>query len=141
MNTETTKLIKVTPYLKVSNYNNYEYLNSPGYVSKVCKPDYDKCAEYYCSGNSIYRYNSSSAVNISEIQDNVEYFYTIPRIIKSNFNLNYISLTSDIEPFIRTFEISSNQQTISQKQIIASIQSIISSYIFEFTYTFLFILL
>src|SRR5690606_38307680 len=69
------------------------------YGSWLClvkKPSFTLSSSCYVSGKDVYSINRTTALSLSEfksfiqVQDSVTYF------VRSNFNLNYLSLTEDI---------------------------------------------
>ena len=146
-------LIKLTPFIKLANsavsYDNYEQVNSPGYYCEVKKLNMEYCDAvdaqnqvnsegYYVSGNDIYiRDITNEGVSLTEVTDRVDYHTSENFSILSNFNLNYLSLTNDLTPIVRRFDIETEDDyeggTIvnSKKQLITLVDSLICSFILE----------
>lgn len=147
-------LQKLTPYIKLNpnsvvNYDNHIDLNSPGYYCEVIKLNRQFCdAEYkdennnptgyYVSGTDIYtRDITSTEINLQEVTGKVDYHNSNINYIFSNFNLNYVSLTNDLVPSVRRYNIvrESNAEegtiTSSSKQFITLVNSLTASFILE----------
>ena len=142
-------LIKVTPYIKLkkqetTSYGNYDDANSPGYLCDVKKLDRDYCAAtntagvanedgYYVSGSDIYTRNIVGAnIDLDEVDEHVDYHYSNSWFILSNFNLNYVSLTQDLNPVVRRYNVDSTSEPVtSDQQFITVVDSLICSFILE----------
>lgn len=140
-------LIKLTPYIKLNNtnptsYGDYDNVNSPGYLCEISKLDRKYCDTlnidgttnsdgYYVSGSDVYQRSlSNDGYDLEEITTHLDYHYndTFPFIL-SNFNLNYVSLTSDINPIIRRYNV--EDEYTSDKQFLTVVDSLICSFILE----------
>ena len=100
------------------------------YGSWLClvkKPSFTLSSSCYVSGKDVYAVNRTTALSLSEfksfiqIQDSVTYF------VRSNFNINYLSLTEDISDTIFTVGSAST----GVKQVAKVINSAILSFIYE----------
>ena len=100
------------------------------YGSWLClvkKPSFTLSSSCYVSGKDVYAVNRTTALSLSEfksfiqVQDSVTYF------VRSNFNLNYLSLTEDIADSIFTVGDTSS----GVKQVAKVINSAILSFIYE----------
>ena len=100
------------------------------YGSWLClvkKPSFVLSSSCYVSGKDVYAVNRNTALSLSEfksfiqVQDSVTYF------VRSNFNLNYLSLTEDITDSIFTVGAAS----AGVKQVAKVINSAILSFIYE----------
>ena len=100
------------------------------YGSWLClvkKPNFVLSSSCYVSGKDVYAVNRTAALSLSEfksfiqVQDSVTYF------VRSNFNLNYLSLTEDITDTIFTVGAAS----AGVKQVAKVINSAILSFIYE----------
>lgn len=100
------------------------------YGSWLClvkKPSFTLSSSCYVSGKDVYAVNRNTALSLSEfksfiqVQDSVTYF------VRSNFNLNYLSLTEDIADSIFTVGAASS----GVKQVAKVINSAILSFIYE----------
>lgn len=141
-------LTKLTPYIKLDSslaigYDNYTDINSPGYYCEVAKLNREYCDAgytngYYVSGNDIYtRVINSNDFTLSEVTGAVSYHSSTINYIFSNFNLNYVSLTNDLVPQIRRYDIQRENNaeegtvTSSNKQFITTVNSLTASFILE----------
>ena len=134
-NDSDKQLIKLTPYIKKEilpiTYDSFNTLNMPGHICKVYKLDRDISNNIYCSGNDVY-VKSISGNNFIQLNENDSYIPlnpSKPAYILSNFNLNYVSLTEDLTPQIRSFAETSEDKKL--RQIVYSVNSMTSSYILE----------
>ena len=145
------RLIKLTPFIKLTQEEPTGYLelndvNGPGYFCEVITLSRDYCnypSGYYVSGNDIYdRVYDNGDLKLNIDEDRVEYHYSDRQYIFSNYNLNYVSLTSDLTPIIRRYAITregdTNESTVeegdivtSEKQLITLVNSLLASYSLE----------
>ena len=129
------QLIKLTPYIKKTeapvHYDSFNTLNMPGHVCKVYKLDRDVANNIYCSGNDVYVKNitTNNFIQLNENDSYVPLNTSKAAYILSNFNLNYVSLTEDLNPQIRSFAETSEDKKL--RQIVYSVNSMTSSYILE----------
>ena len=123
-------LIKASGFIPLSGKDNEYYEIIDGYYNswfcKVKKPDFGLCSSCYVSGNDVYSIDRNTLKltefsSYKQIVDSKEYY------IKSNFNLNYLSLYEDIKDTI--FSIGSASS--GEKQVAKVINSSIISYIYE----------
>lgn len=100
------------------------------YGSWLClvkKPSFTLSSSCYVSGKDVYAVNRTTALSLTEfksfiqVQDSVTYF------VRSNFNLNYLSLIEDITDSIFTVGSASS----GVKQVAKVINSAILSFIYE----------
>lgn len=97
------------------------------WLSLVKKPSFELSSSCYVSGKDVYAVNRTTALALSEfksfiqVQDSVTYF------VRSNFNLNYLSLTQDVSDSIFTVGSASS----GVKQVARVINSAILSFIYE----------
>lgn len=139
-------LIKVTPFIKLTNeadtsYDNYLNLNLLGYICDVSKINREGetidnvnipgADDYYVSGTDVFTKNINNVSRCIELNEYKEFAYTRlgkPNIrIKSSFNLNFLSLTQLITPQIRTYKDNNDEQ---KQQIFSGVNSLISSSIY-----------
>ena len=130
-NTSEYNLIKASGYIPLIKTNDYINIIDAYYGSWFCsvtKPDFDLSSSCYVSGRDIYTADrSTSAVKLKDFTEYKNVSPSIPYYIRSNFNLNYLSLTEDITDSI--FSIGS--ASTGDKQVIKVINSAILSYIYE----------
>lgn len=133
INNENNKsLVKATPYIPLVTTNNtFVSVNDGFYGSYFCsikKPSFELSSSCYVSGSDIYAASRESTTvlkpfeNFITVQDSQNYF------IRSNFNLNYLSLFEDVNDKI--YNIGSSFGS-SIKQVAKAINSAILSSIYE----------
>ena len=136
------QLIKLTPFIKLdsnnsTNYANVVDLNSPGYYCEVITLDRQYCYPpdgYYVSGSDVYtRDITGNALGVELEEGLVDYHSTQPSYIFSNYNLNYVSLVSDLTPIIRRYTIQNEgtDEETSEKQVITLVNSLLASHSLE----------
>lgn len=157
------ELIKITPYIKkedsdTQDYDNYEALNLPGFVCLVTKLNRIVADKYYISGTDVFEktidandneniidyddvYNlaisNTSYLKFIELKEFIPTQAAIFYNILSNYNLNYLSLTEDLQKQIRKYNIvKSDDEEVSDNQILISVNSLIASSIYELQSTF-----
>ena len=123
-------LVKASGYIPLTVQTTPTELLDGYYGSWLClvkKPDFILSSSCYVSGRDVYAVNRTTALALSEfksfiqVQDSVTYF------VRSNFNLNYLSLTQDINDSIFTVGSASS----GVKQVAKVIDSAILSFIYE----------
>lgn len=128
-------LTKVTPYLKIpskSKYSNWTILSDNqgfynSYLCAVTKPRFDASTSTYVSGNDIYSVNrGSNSITLTEFKNVINITSSPINKIISNFNLNYLTTTEDINDKI--FSIQDNSST---KQVAKVLNSSTLSFIYE----------
>lgn len=140
-------LIKLTPYIKLgsnpTSYEDYDNVNSPGYFCEVMKLDRTFCdakladnsdnpTGYYVSGNDIYtRDINNFGIDLEEVEGRVGFHISSHNYILSNFNLNYVSLTHDLAPIVRSYSDDSSNPPTTKQQFITLVDSLICSFILE----------
>ncbi len=136
---EGLQLIKATDYIpligseKDSNNNNalipvtIENGFYGGYLCSVKKPSYPKSARIYVNGRDVLKKNENTLV-LTDLDDNtiLSNTSTPNYFIRSNFNLNYLTLTQTISDQIFTVSGGSG----STKYVIKMIDSPMLSYIY-----------
>lgn len=127
-------LTKATPYLTIPDnhtYNTWRTLqgNSGFYNSYLCavkKPNFDASSGTYVSGNDIYTTNrTSGTIKLIEFTDFINIISSPTQKVISNFNLNYLTTTEDINDKI--FSIKNS----SEKQVAKVLNSSTLSFIYE----------
>ena len=124
-------LVKASGYIPLTKTDNYIEIIDPYYGSWFCsvtKPDFDLSSTCYVSGRDIY--SASRNANTIKLEDFKDYVNISPSKIyniRSNFNLNYLSLTEDIADSI----FSINGSSSGNKQVAKVINSATLSYIYE----------
>ena len=128
-NEKNKNLIKCTPYFPLENTTSIT-VNNGFYNSYFClikKPDFDLSSTCYVSGKDVYNANRDNTLVLTEFKGYIQSQDSITYSIRSNFNLNYLSITEDISDQI--FSVGSTSSGI--KQVAKVINSAILSYIYE----------
>lgn len=141
-NSKYIQLRRITPYIvfNTSNYiyDNYSELNLFSYICNVRKLD-DNFV-YYIGGTEVYKKSSnfetgSNALNELSEQEFSNWLNIAnasdPYIIYSNFNLNYINITLDLNPRIISKNFGSGGSNTSLRGIVVILDSINLSDIYE----------
>lgn len=124
-------LIKASGYIPLTKTDDYIEVLEGYYGSWFCsvtKPDFNLSSSCYVSGKDIYSADrSTDSVKLKDFEGYVTVSPSNIYYIRSNFNLNYLTLTEDITDTI--FSVgSANSGT---KQVAKVINSAILSYIYE----------
>ena len=123
------ELVKSSSYIPLVNTTSTA-LPDGYYGSWLClvkKPNFSLSSSCYVSGKDVYAADRTTSLALREfksfiqVQDSVTYF------VRSNFNLNYLSLTEDIADSIFTVGSASS----GVKQVARVINSAILSFIYE----------
>lgn len=124
-------LIKASGYIPLTKTNDYVNLIDDYYGSWFCsvtKPDFDLSSSCYVSGRDIY--TADRTTNYIGLKDFDGYKNVKPSVeyyIRSNFNLNYLTLTEDIADSI--FSVGNISDGL--KQVAKVLNSATLSYIYE----------
>lgn len=130
-NISKNNLIKASGYIPLTKTNDYVNVIDAYYGSWFCsvtKPDFDLSSSCYVSGRDIY--TADRTTNYIGLKDFGGYKNVSPSkeyYIRSNFNLNYLSLTEDIVDSI--FSVGNINDGL--KQVAKVINSATLSYIYE----------
>lgn len=140
-NSDSPNLIKLTPYISAveESYDNYKQLNSPGYKCSVYKLNKSKTIPtennkgYYVSGTDIYntKINNNNNLELSDLNDNDNMSIdSISKniIVRSNFNLNYLSLSSDLNTVLHKNDKSKNVIIVAQSATLSDYYTLHSMY-------------
>ena len=121
--------IKATEYIPLTSTNNAYKEIKDGYygnwLCKVKKPDYDYCYNIYVSGSDIYNIQRDGVITLEDFKTYYTVFTSTLYYITSPFNLNYLSLTEDINDKLYRIE------NTNIRQVAKSIPSQNLSYIYE----------
>lgn len=124
-------LIKASGYMPLIKTDDYIEVLEGYYGSWFCsvtKPNFDLSSSCYVSGKDIYSADrSTDSVKLKDFEGYVTVSPSTIYYIRSNFNLNYLTLTEDITDTI--FSIGSAGS--GNKQVAKVINSAILSYIYE----------
>ena len=122
-------LVKSSGYIK---FEETALTNVPdGYygswLSFIKKPSFDLASTCYVSGNDVYAMDRNTSLGLREFNGYVQVQNSVTYFIRSNYNLNYLSLTEDIGDKI--FPVGSASSGV--KQVAKVINSAILSFIYE----------
>ena len=131
-NTTTDKnpiLTKATPYIPLKDAGRTKVKNGfyNSYFCLVKKPDFDLASSCYVSGKDVYKADRNITLSLSEFTGYMQIQNSVTYFLRSNFNLNYLSLTEDINDQI--FSIGNPSSGI--KQVAKVINSATLSFIYE----------
>lgn len=119
-------LIKLTPYiiLKSGNtYDDYKQLNSPGFISRCSKLDFDTTNNnIFVSGLDVFSRDALDKLELkeyenSETDDKVPYIITDIYNAYSKYHLNCLTLRENLNKGIRTWNKHINSETDSDTGI------------------------
>ena len=97
------------------------------YFCLVKKPSFELSSNCYVSGSDVYSINRDVALSLTEFKNYIQVQNSVTYFVRSNFNLNYLSLTEDINDKIFTAGSASS----GVKQVAKVINSAILSFIYE----------
>lgn len=123
-------LIKCTPYYPLVTG---EYpvsgtdLFTGSYLCYVKKPTYRLGLNTYVAGKDVYKINRTNGLSLTDFESYIQMQSSNTVTIHSNFNLNYLSLTTDIEDQVFTIGSAST----GYKQVAKVINSAQLSFIYE----------
>lgn len=125
---ENLQYNKCTPYLPLTTAT-HDLVDNCYYGSYYCnvkKPSIKLANSTYVSGNDVYKMIKTNSIELKEFDSFVTSQIGNTYHIKSNFNLNYLSLVSDINDKI--FRVGLNS---GYKQVAKVIDSLTLSFIYE----------
>ncbi len=130
-NISENNLIKASGYIPLIKTNDYVNLIDAYYGSWFCsvtKPDFDLSSSCYVSGRDIYTADrTTDYITLKDFENYITISPSKEYYIRSNFNLNYLSLTEDITDTIFSIRSSST----GNKQVAKVLNSATLSYIYE----------
>lgn len=129
-NKDVHDLIKCTPYypLVAGEYPvSGTDLFTGSYLCYVKKPTYRLGLNTYVAGKDVYKVNRKNGLSLTDFESYIQMQSSNTVTIHSNFNLNYLSLTTDIEDQIFTIGSAST----GYKQAAKVINSAQLSFIYE----------
>lgn len=135
-NQEYIALTKCTPYIKGSSYDNYNNCNLLGYICSVYKPTNEEFTKYI-SGSDVFRKQiDNGEIKITQLTTNIYNTPTIGYTVYSEFNLNYLSLVTDISTRIvgikETDGTNSNSSSAENtKRLVQSFESLTLADVYE----------
>lgn len=123
-------LIKASGFIPTNSTNNIKFDIIDGYYDSwfcnIKKPSFTLSSNCYVSGNDVYNINRNNLA-LKEFDEYINVSTSSVYYIKSNYNLNYLTLSEDISD--KLFSIGSASSGL--KQIAKVINSAILSYIYE----------
>ena len=129
--TNNNNLIKASEFIPLIETTKEQIVKDGYYGSWFCsvtKPKFDLASSCYVSGRDIYKVNRTETyINLVDFDNYINVQSSYIYNIRSNFNLNYLNLTEDINDNI--FSIGSASS--GNKQVAKVINSAILSYIYE----------
>lgn len=130
-NISENNLIKASGYIPLTKTNNYVNVIDDYYGSWFCsvtKPDFDLSSSCYVSGRDIYTADrTTDYITLKDFENYITISPSKEYYIRSNFNLNYLSLTEDITDTIFSIRSAST----GNKQVAKVLNSATLSYIYE----------
>lgn len=129
-NKDVHDLIKCTPYypLVAGEYPvSGTDLFTGSYLCYVKKPTYRLGLNTYVAGKDVYKVNRKNGLSLTDFESYIQMQSSNTVTIHSNFNLNYLSLTTDIEDQVFTIGSAST----GYKQVAKVINSAQLSFIYE----------
>lgn len=129
-NKDVHDLIKCTPYypLVAGEYPvSGTDLFTGSYLCYVKKPTYRLGLNTYVAGKDVYKVNRTNGLSLTDFESYIQMQSSNTVTIHSNFNLNYLSLTTDIEDQVFTIGSAST----GYKQVAKVINSAQLSFIYE----------
>lgn len=122
-------LVKSSGYLPLT-YTSNRALHDGYYGSWLClvkKPNFILSSSCYVSGKDVYSVDRTASLSLTEFKNYIQSQDSVTYFVRSNFNLNYLSLTEDITDTI--FNIGNTSSGV--KQVAKVINSAILSFIYE----------
>ena len=122
-------LIKATPYLPLQSQTNIDVSDGfyGGYFCSIKKPSFPLSSSCYVSGNDVYSATRGTIIKLNDFEGFINTQDSNIYFLRSNYNLNYLSLVEDISDHIHK----TGTTSISSKQVIKVINSAILSSIYD----------
>ena len=128
-NQKDTRLFKATDYISLSNTSSVD-VNKGFYNSYFCpikKPSFDLASTCYVAGTDVYSASRNGTISLSAFDYYIQQQDTTTYFIISNFNLNYLSLTEEVND--RIFSVGKASSGV--KQVAKVLNSATVSFIYE----------
>ena len=122
-------LIKATPYLRLAS-TSLTTINDGFYGSYFCsikKPSFSLSSTCYVSGNDVYSASRGTVIKLSDFEGYINMQDSNTYFVRSNYNLNYLTLVEDISDHIHK----TGTTSLSIKQVVKVVNSAILSFIYE----------
>ena len=139
-NQEYISLTKCTPYIKESSYNNFNDLNLLGYLCQVCKPTFNEF-NIFVAGSDVYTKQVPQGQHNIDLQNaehtNIKINSTTLYTVYSEFNLNYLSLSAELNTRVfateETHQVDETDETatVKHKSLLQSFDSLTLADIYE----------
>ena len=123
------ELVKSSSYIPLAN-TGATAIPDGYYGSWLClvkKPSFSLSSSCYVSGRDVYAADRTTSLALSDFKSFIQVQDSVTYVVRSNFNLNYLSLTEDITDSI--FSVGSASSGV--KQVAKVINSAILSFIYE----------
>ncbi len=122
-------LVKATPYLPLQQTTNAVISDGfyGGYFCSVKKPSFSLSSTCYVSGNDVYSATRGTVIKLNDFEGFINTQDSSIYFVRSNYNLNYLTLVEDISDHIHRTGSTSN----SAKQVVKVINSAILSFIYD----------
>ena len=93
------QLVKCTPYIPLVNTNRDITVfdgNYQGYRCIIRKPELKLSSECYVAGTDVYNIERNSLFTVEEYSSVIQVQESVPRIIRSPYNLNYLTINEEL---------------------------------------------
>lgn len=128
-------LTKITPIYDISETkSNKDELNLPGFISIVKKPNIKNGDEYFISSPDVFKKGTDDNT-LTEYTQKIDNVVSGGYIIHSNFNLNLLTLTTNVDPTQRNYKLNPQDAT-SKTQWFTPINSLTASTIYNHESTY-----
>ena len=123
------QLKKATPYIPLTAATNVAVTDGSydGHVCLVKKPSYGLSSSIYVSGNEIFSTTRTNTLTLQDFKSYIQLQTSMTFVIKSTYNLNYLSLTEDLNDIYYSIGMASS----GVKQLIKAVNSLTLSNIYE----------
>lgn len=127
---ESIQLIKCTPFITSDSYDEYDKMNLLGHLNLVKKVNTNS-GRYYADTNVYDKTIDQTSLVLHAVDNSAEwgeYIDTDYVLVYSNYNLNFMSLSLDVIPKVKTID---DEHSADGTAAIISINSIVLSDIYE----------
>lgn len=122
-------LIKATPYLRLASTSTTTITDGfyGSYFCSIKKPSFSLSSTCYVSGNDVYSASRGTIIKLSDFEGYINMQDSNTYFVRSNYNLNYLTLVEDISDHIHK----TGTTSLSIKQVVKVVNSAILSFIYE----------
>ena len=122
-------LIKATPYLRLASTSSTTITDGfyGSYFCSIKKPSFSLSSTCYVSGNDVYSASRGTIIKLSDFEGYINMQDSNTYFVRSNYNLNYLTLVEDISDHIHK----TGSTSLSIKQVVKVVNSAILSFIYE----------